>query len=155
MKRILAVAVIFTSGLVLGLYLRGGSPTALAAAGAGGGGGAQCASQNGDVNASGSVDLSDAVTILNFLFLGNPTKLVPLCTTPAAPGGLPDTGLTSIFGGCQGQDGDYATGCPSDGRFYDHSFVDINDRTVTDNCTGLQWQKDTADLNGNGQTPTT
>ncbi len=78
MRRLFAVAMIFTSGLLLGLYLRSGSPTALA----GGGGAPACSAQNGDVNASGAVDLSDAVTILNFLFLGSPTELVPLCDPP-------------------------------------------------------------------------
>src|SRR4030095_14070418 len=46
------------------------------------------------------------------------------------------------------QDGQYAAGCPSEGRF-----VDNGDGTVTDHCTGLMWQKDTADTNGDGQTP--
>ncbi len=159
MKRLCAVAVIFTSlGLILGFYLRGGSPTALAS---GGGGAPTCSLSNGDVNASGKVDLSDAVTILSFLFLGNPTELIPLCAPPAAASGLPDTGQTKCYdedgneldrgqcfrGSCQGgQDSVYATGCPSVGRF-----VDNGDGTVTDNCTGLMWQKDTADVNDDGQ----
>jgi hypothetical protein len=45
-----------------------------------------------------------------------------------------------------GQDGVYSTGCLSAGRF-----VDNGDGTVTDNCTGLMWQKDTADTSGDGQ----
>src|SRR5262245_33765218 len=48
---------------------------------------------------------------------------------------------------CAGQDGAYAAGCPSEGRFTDNG-----DGTVTDHCTGLMWQKDTADLDGDGQT---
>ncbi len=63
---------------------------------------------------------------------------------------LPDTGQTKCYDGsgaevpcdgatCPGQDGSYATGCPSEGRFTDNG-----DGTVTDNCTGLMWQKDTA-----------
>ena len=47
---------------------------------------------------------------------------------------------------CSGQDGFYTTECPSGGRF-----VDNGDGTVTDNCTGLMWQKGTADVNGDGQ----
>src|SRR6185503_4211121 len=102
MKRLFAVAVIFTSlGLVLGFYLRGGSPTALAVDG--GGGAPACSSINGDVNASGEVDLSDAVTILSFLFLGSPTKLVPLCAPSAAASGLPDTGQTFCYGIVNGE----------------------------------------------------
>jgi len=107
------------------------------------------------------VDLSDAVTILNFLFLGSPTELVPLCAPPPAPSGLPATGQKVCYGfvenqgwvevpcgeaTCAGQDGSYAMGCSSEGRFTDNG-----DGTVTDNCTGLQWQKDTADVNGDGQ----
>ncbi len=38
-----------------------------------------------------------------------------------------------------GQDGFYHVGCPSGGRF-----VDNLDGTVTDTCTGLMWQKNTA-----------
>jgi hypothetical protein len=45
-----------------------------------------------------------------------------------------------------GQDGSYQSGCPNEGRF-----VDNGDGTVTDTCTGLMWQKDTADVNGDGQ----
>jgi hypothetical protein len=161
MKRLFAVAVIFTSlGLILGFYLRGGSPTALASGG--GGGAPACSSINGDVNANGKVDLSDAVTILSFLFLGSPTALVPLCAPPPAVSGLPDTGQTKCYdedgneldrgqcftgSGQGGQDSVYATGCPSGGRF-----VDNGDGTVTDHCTGLMWQKGTADVNGDGQT---
>ena len=70
---------------------------------------------------------------------------------------LPDTGQTKCYdqGGaeiscasatCPGQDGQYAMGCLSQGRF-----VDNGDGTVTDTCTGLMWQKDTADTNGEGQ----
>jgi hypothetical protein len=76
-------------------------------------------------------------------------ELVPLCRTPAGPAGLPDTGQTTCYdqagnvvdctnNASPGQDGSYSTGCPAAGRF-----VDNQDGTVTDNCTGLTWQKDT------------
>jgi hypothetical protein len=45
-----------------------------------------------------------------------------------------------------GQDGFYRAGCPTEGRFIDHG-----DGTVTDTCTGLMWQKDTADIDGDGE----
>ncbi len=156
MRRFFAVAASFTSlGMVLGFYLRGGSPTANA--------GQQietCAAKNGDVNADGTVDVSDAVVILRNLFLGIPAELVPLCAPPLAPAGKPATGQNVCYGNvngrwqsvacaqatCQGQDGQFAAGCPSKGRLTDNG-----DRTVTDNCTGLMWQKDTADVNGDGQ----
>jgi hypothetical protein len=116
----------------------------------------KCTAKNGDVNADGNVDLSDAVTILGHLFLGKPAQLVPFCAPPSV---LPDTGqslCTDANGNaidcasatCGGQDGFYHTGCPSKDRFTDNG-----DETVTDTCTGLIWQKDTADVNGDGQVP--
>ncbi len=125
------------------------------------GGNVPCAAQNGDANADGKIDLTDAVTILGHLFLGNPQQLPPLCEPQAPSAALPATGQTTCFdfvagqgfvpvpcagAPCPGQDGSYATGCPMEGRF-----VDNGDGTVTDNCTGLQWQKDTADVNGDGR----
>ena len=44
----------------------------------------------------------------------------------------------------KGQDGFYQAGCPTEGKFTDNL-----DGTVTDNCTGLTWQEDTADVSGN------
>lgn len=65
-------------------------------------------------------------------------------------GALPATGQSRCYdtGGtlinCSsadwpGQDGYYQAGCPMEGRF-----VDNGDGTVSDLCTGLMWQKDTA-----------
>ena len=116
---------------------------------------APVATENGDVNGDGGHDLSDAVYLLNWLFLGGPEP-VPLLPEKATSG-LPATGQTTCFdqqgneipcdsATCPGQDGFYATGCSSEGRF-----VDNGDGTVTDNCTGLMWQQDTADVNGDGQ----
>ncbi len=170
MKKLFAVAVIFTSlGLLMGFYIWGGSPTAIAGDGGAGGGAPTCSSKNGDVNASGAVDLSDAVTILNFLFLGNPAQLVPLCETQGSSG-MPDTGQTQCYN-CSGQptqcldctgrprpclgftddfltlqDAFQRTGCPNDAN----RFTDNGDGTVTDHCTGLMWQKNTADVNVTG-----
>ena len=84
--------------------------------------------------------------------------LVELAT--ATSRGLPDTGQTRCYGfdphlgwvpipcgeaACPGQDGWYATGCPTESRF-----VGNQDGTVTDTCRGLMWQKDTADSGGPG-----
>jgi len=80
------------------------------------------------------------------------------CGTTAL-GELPRTGVTDcydengdeILGGCAndvncpGQDGDYLAGCSNNPRFVDHG-----DGTVTDTCTNLMWQKDTADTTGDG-----
>lgn len=54
--------------------------------------------------------------------------------------GLPDTGQeTSYYGG---DDGYYDTGCQL-------SFTDNGDGTVTDNCTGLMWQKEDDNIDRN------
>ena len=146
MKRLFAVAAIFTSlGLLLGFHLRGGSPIALA-----GQQQEKCAATNGDVNADGVIDLSDAVTILGYLFLGSPTELVPLCAPSATVLSLPATGQTKCYDGagnqidCRdenfpGQDGFNQSGCPNEERF-----VDLADGTVIDSCTRLMWQKEAA-----------
>ena len=133
-------------GFALGVVFVG-APIAVRAGG-GQGGVVECTAKNGDVNGDGLVQLSDAVTILSYLFLGNPTKLVGLCA-PTSPSGLPDSGQTTCYAEngseipcdsvtCLRQDGFYATGCSPEGRF-----IDNDDGTVTDNCTGLMWQKDT------------
>src|SRR5688572_22902421 len=43
------------------------------------GGGDTCTSMNGDVNADGRFDLTDAVTILGHLFQGQPENLAIFC----------------------------------------------------------------------------
>ena len=121
------------------------------------GGGGSVPAGNGDVNGDGTIDISDAVYLLSHMFLAGPAPVAIEC--PAAKG-LPATGQTKCYkdvGGlvwlevpcdeapCQGQDGSYARDCPSAGRFIDHG-----DGTVTDTCTGLMWQKQTADVDGDG-----
>ena len=82
-----------------------------------------------------------------------------LSGTPSG-GSLPATGQTRCYNTsgavipCSsadwpGQDGFYQTGCSMQDRF-----VDNDDGTVTDLCTGLMWQKDTADVDGDGQITT-
>ena len=85
--------------------------------------------RNGDVNGSDpvTVDMSDAVYILQWLFSGGPPPK-PFLSLPA-------TGHNQIV--YAGDDATYQAGCPSAGRF-----VDNGDGTVTDNCTGLMWQKE-------------
>lgn len=53
-----------------------------------------------------------------------------------------DCGATTI----SGQDGSYRGGCPLAGRFLNNA-----DGTVTDSCTGLMWQTDTGNTNGDEQ----
>jgi len=185
------------------------------AAGAGRGQGGVTVLGNGDVNADNSLDLSDAVYLLSFLFQGGPAPESCIspevcnnsldddldgdtdcddsdCTTDAScvesmcdngtdddldgdtdcddsdcafaanclgdPSLLPDTGQRLCYdedgnesdcknSDCPGQDGFYSTGCPRTGEI---RFDDNGDGTVTDNCTGLMWQQDTADVDGGG-----
>ncbi|MBI4605561.1 MAG: DUF1566 domain-containing protein [Planctomycetes bacterium] len=145
MEKMLVILVVFGLGVGVGRFFDEAAPRAEA-----GGGVPLLACQ--DINGDGSSDVSDAIFFLNWRFLGGPA---PTC--PAQASGLPDTGQTTCYDAsgrvvdcasdtCAGQDGAYVTGCPSEGRF-----VDNGDGTVTDTCTGLMWQKDTADTNGDGQ----
>jgi hypothetical protein len=167
MKRFLSVSPVLVLGVVLGRTFDGAPPRAEARGGAGGGVDG-CATENGDVNADTFVNISDAIAILGSLFNGDPPALAPVCGA-GAPSGLPDTGQKACYGlvgavewapvpcgeaACAGQDGSYATGCTSDGRFVLNDGgtpEDRSDDTVTDNCTGLMWQRDTADVNADGQ----
>jgi hypothetical protein len=150
MKRIIVVRLFVTSVLlagVLGVLLRS-EVVVQAAVGEDGPVG------NGDVNADGTIDLSDAVYMLGWIFTGGSAPVAIECPSGAGKG-LPATGQTKCYGeldgqwvempcdksGCSGQDAYYRAGCSSDGRF-----VDNGDGTVTDNCTGLMWQKDTANI---------
>jgi uncharacterized protein DUF1566 len=111
---------------------------------------------NGDVNGDGQIDISDVAYLVNSLFLGGPAPAEIVC-----PPILPASGQTKCYenvvgqgwmevpcneASCQGQDGQHAMGCPSEGRF-----VDNGDWTVTDRCTGLMWQKYAADVNEDDQ----
>lgn len=166
MRKVLLVVSIFALGVVADRILVGVQAVEGQAGGA-----ATCAAKNGDVNASGSVDLSDAVSILGNLFLGNPTTLLPLCESPTVRG-LPDTGQKQCHDcseqptechDCSGQprpcrgftqssltlqDAFQQTGCPNDANRFT---ISPADDTVTDNCTGLEWQRFTADRDGDGQ----
>ena len=136
--------------------------------GAGGSGRGQGAATlgNGDVNGDDTVDLSDAIYLLAFLFQGGPEP--EACPGGGSGGGLDldnigrltSTLTTSFLGidcyeevfpddwskvdcaaaACPGQDGFYEAegshSCQGNDRF-----VDNGDATATDNCTGLMWHK--------------
>lgn len=163
MKRLLAVSLALNGlvavGVLVGAMFWLGLVRPEAVGHAERGGGAGTPSGNGDVNGDEAINITDAVYILNFLFLGGPAP-EPIVCPPPRGGALPATGQTECYGyeelrswvavPCEGaeipgQDGAYQAGCPMEGRFVDHG-----DGTVTDMCTGLMWQKDTADVNGDG-----
>ena len=97
----------------------------------------------GDLNGDGNLNLSDPVYLLNHLFRGGQEPVCPQSSALLATG---QTKCYDVEGNeipcdsetCPGQDGFYQTGCPMEGRI-----VDNGDGTVTDNCTGLMWQRDT------------
>jgi len=111
MKKMLTVLVVFGLGVALDRMFES-VPLTAAAGGGQGGGVEKCSSKNGDVNADGSIDLGDALTILFHLFGGNPLDLLPLCDPPelaacknelscSTPGPqciLPDHGWTGVRG---------------------------------------------------------
>lgn len=115
----------------------------------GGGRGGNMPIGNGDVNGDGVLDISDPVYLLESLFRGG-SEPVPIECPPPTGETLPASGETLCFdtAGSQipcdseewpGQEGFYQPGCPTEGRFLDHG-----DGTVTDTCTGLMWQRETA-----------
>jgi hypothetical protein len=144
MKRVLPLVLVAGAAFLFGHFLRAPMPQAGAAGGA--------VPLSGDANGDGKVDISDGIYIINNQFRGGPAPVPIVCP----PMGLPATGQTKCYdevgneidctsADFPGQDGFHQAGCPGEGRF-----VDNGDGTVTDTCTGLMWQKDTADVNGNG-----
>jgi hypothetical protein len=101
---------------------------------------------NGDVNGDHSLNLADAVFILQHLFNNGPGPAPLDCRCPRFIGRLPATGQRECYNReneavdcavcseCVGQDGYYQAGLPWEGRFTDNE-----DGTVTDNHTGLMW----------------
>lgn len=83
------------------------------------------AQECGDVNASGAVTATDSLLVLS-KSVGIDVALQCLA------GGLISTGQTQSFG--PGSDGDIQSGIPA-------SYTDNGDGTITDNNTGLMWQK--------------
>ena len=78
MKKALIVSLALNA-VVLGLLVQPGSPVAIAGFAGGG-----AATENGDVNGDGGLDISDAVYILVFLFTGGPDPVKIECSDPPA-----------------------------------------------------------------------
>lgn len=87
----------------------------------GGGAGAKDFPPCADLNSDQRFDISDAVFLLQYLFLDGPRPECPSETTNC-PQCVVDTGR----------------------------FIDNGDGTATDPCTGLMWQKEVIDYNGDG-----
>lgn len=162
MKKLIVIALFLNAALLAGRFWQEiGAETVVAQQGGGADHGPLPCQQDHtlwsiDCNDDKTVDMSDAICLLGWLFLGTPEPKRCLFATQGSRG-LPATGQTLCYDAagnvidcatatCPGQDGLYQTGCPSEGRF-----VDNGDGTVSDNCTELMWQKNTADVNGDGQ----
>ncbi len=114
-----------------------------------------------DVNRDDRTNLSDAVYLLNWLFLAGPQPECPSsCTPPASYCSLPASGETLCWDSlgneipCDSEEWPrqvalYRPGCGPEGRFV----VPEDDATVVvDTCTGLMWQLETAPGTYNWQT---
>lgn len=111
---------------------------------------------NGDVNADGNLDISDAIHLLVHLFAGGPQPETLPCG-PETPVYVPATGQTVCYDtqgtiiecdreDLPGQDGSYRAGQPLENRFLDHE-----NGTLTDNYTDLMWKKVPAEERMNWQ----
>lgn len=149
--RTLLIVTLCLHGLLLAVSLIGGAHPTPAQAGP-----TPTASENGDVNGDSARDLGDVIYFLNYLFKGGPAPAELECPDVTPPS-LPATGQRNCydeFGAevlCNdvevpGQDGFYRAGCGGADRF-----VDNQDGTVTDTCTGLMWTMTTQDVNGDIQ----
>ncbi len=114
------------------------------------------ATKNGDTNGDGSIDISDAVHLLSFLFTGGAEIAQIECPPTPTRNGLVATGQSQCLGEAglvdcsipkaRGQDGGSQLGCKLEGRFTENQ-----DGTVSDSCTGLQWTKGYVDVDQDGE----
>ncbi len=150
MRKILAVSVLLNIVLVIVALWPERRATAV------GGAGLRTATENGDTNGDGGIDVTDAVYLLNWLFTGGAEIAVLDCPETQSRSCLVGTGQVDCFGTtsviectnprARGQDAYYRHGCPPEGRF-----VDNGDGTVSDNCTGLTWTKKNVDVDNDGE----
>jgi hypothetical protein len=97
---------------------------------------AVAASICGDVNVSGDLTTSDALAVLRAA-VGQPVDLqCPATASPVVTGQTTCYSASGSVVSCAGtgQDGEFEHGIA-------RSFVDNNDGTITDNATGLSWEK--------------
>jgi hypothetical protein len=147
MKKVLAVSLLLNGVLILGLlWDRQVVHAGNSGCGTGKSTDAGAKFYSVDTDGSGAIDISDAVSLLNWLFIGGPHPATCLA-------GVPATGQTKCYDDAgteidcassdfPGQNGFYQTGCPMAGRFVVNKKLDgTEDGTVTDNCTGLMWER--------------
>lgn len=139
MKKLLAISLALNAAFVVWISLK--ELTVHAAGGRG------TPIGNGDVNGDGTLDIADAIYIIQNQFFGGPAPVPIECPEPPPTWTVCATGETKCYDAAgneidcmsadfPGQDGFYRSGCPFEGRF-----VDNGDGTVTDTCTVLMWQK--------------
>ena len=93
----------------------------------------------GDVNNNGGINTSDALLVLK-KGVGQPVDLVCGPTGQPAQTGQTTCYKAGVVSACEGtgQDGELRTGVA-------RSFTDNGDGTITDNATGLMWEKQSDD----------
>jgi len=97
------------------------------------------ANENGDTNGDGERDISDALYLLLWLFNDGP-----------APAAIAQEGYATVaeLNALRDHTENRINCIP--GQNSGDRFIDNGDGTVTDSCTGLMWQKATADFNQDG-----
>ncbi len=158
MRKLVVIGLVLCVGIFVGIGSRGIQPNARAAGGGG------LASRNGDTNGDGEIDLTDAVYLLAWLFQGGPEP-VANADSPEVLGRIAaleekavkiealERGLSRFDGvlaglsGLQGRVEQIERPC----REKPDRFIDNQDGTVSDTCTGLMWTRQPSDPDGNGQ----
>ncbi len=136
MKRLIRTVIIVLAAFVLAC-LTGVLPMPVRAVGG------VASNQSGDVNGDGAIDISDPVYMLQFLFQGGPApKACAEASTVDARLDALEASVTALNHRL-----DCALVAP---QVQPDRFTDNGDGTVTDSCTGLQWQKETGDVNDDG-----
>jgi uncharacterized protein DUF1566 len=115
------------------------------------GGSVPGATTNGDVNCDGRVDLSDAIYIIQYSFYGG----TPPCALAQDNFATKDelaalTARVATLEDWSKGPGQWTTNqaIPMPGRRSDGRFKDNGDGTVLDTLTGLEWQQQTGNTNG-------
>lgn len=142
MKKVFAIGFLASVVLVSGRFLH---ELAVSAQEAGAG---PIQVETGDLDGDGSINVTDAVYLLRWLFRGGPAP-EPVACPSLDEASLPATGQTTCSdaegneidctdGEFPGQDGLYRSGCSgSPGA----RLGENGDGTVSDHCTGLMWKK--------------